>query len=100
MKFSLKQKTPETKRADAIVVAGKVVGRVEYDGEAMAGVRCHAILDLRLCGLTSFSQVGGLAQGHADTAEAAIADALAKGRRDAESYLSALTTLAAQMGAA
>jgi hypothetical protein len=84
MNVTFVDKAPEIKKEEDIFVDGKKVGDVAEKGGGFS-IRFHAALDFGL-GSTF------LIQGHGDTREAAITEALSKGRLNAQRLLAEIET--------
>lgn len=88
MAFTLQDARPAPVSKLSIMVGGREVGHIDAHPNRQGEVRCHAVLQVG-----SFSLGCGLAQGHGDTPETAIADAFIASRADAQNYLHALAEL-------
>jgi hypothetical protein len=97
--FEFKPAAPVAQVRHAIAIDGKVCGEVKTHEDHSAGTRWHATIDLRESGGMSNLGGGSLAQGFGPTAEDAIRDAIAWGRRYAADYARALEETARRLGA-
>lgn len=79
--------------------AGEEIGSVRDYGEKHNGTRFHAVLRMRFAGPVSGNQ-SNLAQGHGDTKEGAVENAITTGLNDSLIYADALRRLAADIGVA
>lgn len=90
---------PVVDRVDEISIDGKQIGTVRTQGDAYLRNRCHAVIDLQRLGFHMESwHDTALAQGHGDTPDAAIANAIDRGRQFAEEYAAAIQKLKASVG--
>lgn len=88
MAFTLQDARPAPASKLTIMVGERVAGYVETHPDRPGQYCCHAVLEVG-----SYFQRCGLAQGHGDTPEAAIAEAFVASRADAQNYLHALAEL-------
>jgi len=90
MKVEFRTSTPRGSTEEDIYLDGKKIGSVKtHNGSEDNPYRCHAAINLNIERGISV----GLIQGHAETKEAAIWEAIATGRRDFTAALAKIDEL-------